>query len=102
MRTGRLHLWGSIIGGVTLLGACTGPPDEVTNNSPKPVTQCRLSHASFTTFDPNLGGCLQGQNPNGIDCNIYDAKEHVYVSGGPLAAGLPAGDYFFAVLVPGF
>ena len=56
--------------------------------------------AGFTTFDTSLLGCLD--SPNGIDCNNYAAKEDVFMNGGPNAAGLSDGGYFFAVLVPGF
>jgi hypothetical protein len=64
--------------------------------------KCGVSHATYTTFNPAVGGCGQGNNPNGVNCNIYDRKDHVYISGGPgKKSGLPAGTYFFAVLVPG-
>jgi hypothetical protein len=58
-----------------------------------------VSGAAFTTFDATLGGCLD--SPNGINCNHYTAKDKVYMSGGPTAAGLSNGTYFFAVLTPG-
>src|SRR3954447_26407699 len=63
--------------------------------------KCGVSHAVYTTFNPAVGGCGQGNHPNGVNCNIYDEKDHVYISGGPDRASLPAGTYFFAVLVPG-
>jgi hypothetical protein len=55
--------------------------------------------AAYTTFDATAGGCLDGSN--GVDCNNYTGKDKVYMSGGPTAAGLSDGNYFFAVLVPG-
>ena len=58
-----------------------------------------VNGAGFTTFDATLGGCLD--SPNGIDCNHYTGKDKVYMSGGPSAAGLSPGAYFFAVLTPG-
>jgi hypothetical protein len=65
------------------------------------------SGAAFTTFnvDPTsdsgvTGGCLDNQT--GINCNHYEKKRQVFMSGGPIAAGLEDGDYYFAVLVPGF
>jgi hypothetical protein len=61
-----------------------------------------VAGAGFTTFDKDKGGCVQGQHPNGIDCNNYASKGDVYMSGGPSAAGLSNGTYYFAVLVPGF
>jgi hypothetical protein len=59
--------------------------------------------AAYTTaIDDGSGGpagCLNGQ---GIDCNIYSSKDDVYVNGGPTGGnGLPAGTYYFSVLVPG-
>ena len=42
--------------------------------------------------------CLNGQ---GVNCNIYLDKRDVWLSGLPVSASLGAGDYFFAVLVPG-
>jgi hypothetical protein len=64
--------------------------------------------SSFTTFDPsnpdpNLGGCLDGQHPNGVDCNNYFAKPDVYTNGGPATGGgaLSDGCYYFTVLAPG-
>src|SRR5688572_1995296 len=61
-----------------------------------------VSGAGYTTFDEALGGCLNGANPNGVNCNAYDRKEHVYMSGGPSGGnGLTDGSYYFAVLTPG-
>jgi hypothetical protein len=58
-------------------------------------------NAGYTTFDATAGGCLDG--PNGVDCNNYSAKDKVYMNGGPASgAGLDDGQYYFAVLVPGF
>jgi hypothetical protein len=59
------------------------------------------SPAGFTTVDETVdgGGHCQNGNPN-VNCNIYDAKEHVWMNGGPIGAALPAGAYFFAVLDP--
>jgi len=65
-----------------------------------------MQKAAFTTVDPNVdapppGGqlCLNG-NP-GVNCNIYTDKQFVWMNGGPVAAGLGDGTYFFAVLEPG-
>jgi len=58
-----------------------------------------VAGAAFTTF-VDASQCLD--SPNGVDCNNYASKDGVYMSGGPSAAGLSDGDYFFAVLVPGF
>jgi hypothetical protein len=49
---------------------------------------------------PDTGQCLHG-NPS-INCNDYDLKTSVYLSGGPASGpGLPDGEYFFAILDPG-
>ncbi|HLX33943.1 MAG TPA: hypothetical protein VKR30_01725 [Candidatus Limnocylindrales bacterium] len=42
--------------------------------------------------------CLNG---NGVNCNIYNDKRDVWLSGLPVSASLGAGTYFFAVLSPG-
>jgi hypothetical protein len=86
-------VWACVVGAVA---ACA-------SNAPSPPgTQGTVASelAAFTTFDTQQGGCLDG--PNGVNCNNYVAKEDVYASGGPAAAGLDDGNYFFAVLVPGF
>src|SRR5215468_5098185 len=57
--------------------------------------------AAFTTF-VDAAQCLDGNNPNGIDCNNYASKDGVYMSGGPTSAGLSDGCYYFSVLVPGY
>jgi hypothetical protein len=58
-----------------------------------------VAGAGFTTFDETVQGC--NDSPNGINCNNYDDKGSVYMSGGPSAAGLSDGSYYFAVLEPG-
>jgi cysteine-rich repeat protein len=63
------------------------------------ATEALLSGAAFTSFvDPK--GCLHG-NGNGINCNQYRSKEDVYVNGGPVAARMTDGLYYFTVLTPG-
>lgn len=58
---------------------------------------------SFTTFNAHVDGAGKDVCKNSaINCNIYGAKEYVWLNGGPTANGLgPDGQYFFAVLVPG-
>jgi hypothetical protein len=62
-----------------------------------------VSGAAFTTFNAHVDGAGKDVCKNSaIDCNIYGAKEYVWLNGGPTANGLgPDGQYFFAVLVPG-
>ena len=62
-----------------------------------------VSGAAFTTFNAHVDGAGKDVCKNSaINCNIYGAKEYVWLNGGPTANGLgPDGQYFFAVLVPG-
>ncbi|MGH3091989.1 MAG: hypothetical protein ACRDOG_06645 [Gaiellaceae bacterium] len=62
-----------------------------------------VSGAGYTTVNTAVDGNNHCKNGNpGVNCNIYDAKEHVWLNGGPAANGLgPDGQYFFAVLAPG-
>ncbi len=47
------------------------------------------------------GTCLNG--PGDVNCNIYTAKQHVWLNAGPAATstGFGDGEYFFVVLEPG-
>jgi hypothetical protein len=67
------------------------------------MTASAVSGAAFTTFNAHVDGAGKDICKNSaINCNIYGAKEYVWLNGGPTANGLgPDGDYFFAVLVPG-
>jgi hypothetical protein len=67
------------------------------------LTVSAVSGASFTTFNAHVDGAGKDICKNSaINCNIYGAKEYVWLNGGPTANGLgPDGDYFFAVLEPG-
>jgi hypothetical protein len=62
-----------------------------------------VSGAGYTTVNTAVDGNNHCKNGNpGVNCNIYDGKEFVWLNGGPAANGLgPDGRYFFAVLVPG-
>src|SRR5947207_13344092 len=63
------------------------------------TTSGAVSGAGFTTV--NGGNHCKNGNP-GVNCNIYDAKDAVWLNGGPANNGLsPDGQYFFAVLAPG-
>jgi hypothetical protein len=59
--------------------------------------------AAFTTYNPAVDGESKDVCKNSIiNCNIYGAKEYVWLNGGPDANHLkPDGYYFFTVLVPG-
>ena len=62
-----------------------------------------VSGAGYTTVNTATDGTGHCKNGNpGVNCNIYDGKQYVWLNGGPAAGGLgPDGSYFFAVLVPG-
>ena len=93
-----MRTWIGRIGSLSLiaLGGCGGMASQpAAGNHQTPI----VSGAGFTTFDATQGGCKD--SPNGIDCNNYVSKADVYMSGGPNAAGLSDGWYFFAVLDPG-
>ena len=56
-------------------------------------------YSSVNEAVDGTGHCKNGQ-PN-VNCNIYDGKQYVWMNGGPAAANLGDGNYFFAVLEPG-
>lgn len=59
-------------------------------------------NAVYTSTDATQGGCLNASPTNDKNCNIYESKGDVYLSGGPTnGPGLGEGDYFFAILAPG-
>ena len=93
--------------------ACSDTPPtapERAASAPTPrFAASGVSGATFTTNNPaidGLGTCNNG-NPAATDptinCNIYDQKAYVWLTGGPTSGGsaLEDGIYFFAVLVPG-
>ena len=66
-----------------------------------PVALATPAGAVYTTFDDTQGGCLDSSN--GVNCNHYESKADVYMSGGPTRGGfnLSDGEYFFAIVTPG-
>ncbi|GAA2490556.1 hypothetical protein GCM10009858_30750 [Terrabacter carboxydivorans] len=75
--------------------AIAGAPSALAG--PTPTT-----HAISTTTNPDVDGTGHCKNGNeAVNCNIYDGKEFVWLTGLPANAGLDSGSYFFAVLVPG-
>ena len=61
-----------------------------------------VSGAAFTSVNEaadGTGNCKNG-NPN-VNCNQYTGKKFVWLNGGPAAAGLESGTYFWVVLQPG-
>jgi hypothetical protein len=68
-----------------------------------PAAALAVSGAGYTTVNTAVDGSNHCKNGNpGVNCNIYDGKQYVWLNGGPAAGGLgPDGQYFFAVLEPG-
>lgn len=65
-------------------------------------TALAATGAVNTTYDTTVDGtghCLHGSI---INCNAYDGKQYVWLSGSPIAAALGPGTYFFAVGDPGY
>jgi hypothetical protein len=63
-----------------------------------------VAGAGYTTTNSNYDGagtCFNG--PGVVNCNIYQAKENVWINGGPTngTSALSDGTYFFVVGVPG-
>src|SRR5687768_994854 len=70
----------SVMTAASLVGCTSEEPTAApTAQKHQPI----VAGAGYTTFDATLGGCLNGANPNGINCNAYSAKDKVYMSGGP-------------------
>ena len=66
-----------------------------------PMSALGASAAGFTSTNTNVDGTGHCKNGNeDVNCNIYDGKAFVWLNGGPVAASLGDGDYFFAVLAP--
>jgi hypothetical protein len=87
---GGLGAFGAVFAVVALVGAGAA-------FAAKPVTG-----AAFTTTNTSVDGTEHCQNGNeDVNCNIYDGKQYVWMNGGPVAADLGDGSYFFAVLEPG-
>jgi hypothetical protein len=107
--------------GAAALAACTpdnptAPPATALGSAPSTRPSFALSGgvsgANFTTTNPNWDRpkagttpklCLHGQDlqTGTNNCNIYGAKPYLWLNGGPMAAGLESGTYFWAVLAPG-
>jgi hypothetical protein len=107
--------------GAAALAACTpdnptAPPAAALGSAPSTRPSFALSGgvsgANFTTTNPNWDRpkagttpklCLHGQDlqTGTNNCNIYGAKPYLWLNGGPMAAGLESGTYFWAVLAPG-
>jgi len=96
-----------MLGAAALVVACSDAPTSASRSTATPTVRLSggVSGASFTTTNVAVDGPGHCRNGSGltdaINCNIYDGKIYVWIEGGPLAASLEDGTYFFAVLVPG-
>jgi hypothetical protein len=102
MRTTNISLkrWGLVLNYFQVSIICLVAIGIVTLVVP---TVSAVGGAAFTTFNPAVDGATKEVCKNSIiNCNIYGAKEYVWLNGGPSANHLkPDGLYFFAVLEPG-
>jgi hypothetical protein len=57
---------GNVGGNPGMPGATPGTAPPSGNAGGK----CGVSHATYTTFNPAVGGCGQGNNPNGVNFKI--------------------------------
>ena len=77
-------------------------PAVAIGTAPSASATVPTTHAISTTTNPDVDGTGHCQNGNeAVNCNIYDSKNAVWLTGLPSHAGLDSGSYFFAVLVPG-
>jgi hypothetical protein len=105
-----------------LLAACSADspitaPGANPGAAPRFSGSSAVTGAAFTTTNPEMDRqwdgkgappttpvlCRNGQDPQTgtNNCNIYSSKKYVWLNGGPVAAGLESGTYFWAVLAPG-
>jgi len=96
MRRGYVTLAGAMT--LLIAAACSDRTITDPGRGLSPHGARHISAAGFTTIN-GTGDCLNG--PGIVNCNIYDSKDAVWMNGGPVAAGLADGDYFFAVVSPG-
>jgi hypothetical protein len=94
---------------LTLLAACDGRPTAPNGNAGVSrvagAANGEVTNAVYTITNSAVDGtghCLNGPE-DGQNCNLYDAKEHVWLGGEGVVSSnhLPNGTYFFAVLQPG-
>jgi hypothetical protein len=74
---------------IALAGAISSTTNPAVDNPTGTLTLCLN------------GGSGANAPPGAVNCNIYTAKQYVWLSGLPDSANLDPGTYFFAVLDPG-
>jgi hypothetical protein len=78
-----------IIVPIALAGAISSTTNPAVDNPTGTTTLCQN------------GGAGANNPPGAVNCNIYTAKQYVWLSGLPDSADLGPGTYYFAVLDPG-
>jgi hypothetical protein len=77
-------------------------PSPMRPNARPLLSSTPTTGAAFTTTNTAVDGTGHCKNGNeDVNCNIYDGKSFVWLTGGPGSSGLADGDYVFAVLAPG-
>jgi hypothetical protein len=97
----RSRRWVARISAAALL---IGTTTAVTVGAVSPASADPVTGAVSTSVNTNVDGPIEDLCQNGNannNCNIYNDKQYVWLSGLPDAAGVNDGTYFFAVLVPG-
>lgn len=99
----RMRIFGaSILGALLVLTIVAGAALKFMQPSAAHAAGPHVSGAAFTTVNENVDGTGHCANGNAsTNCNIYDGKQYVWLTGGPATAALSDGTYFFAVLDPG-
>ncbi|MGH9278109.1 MAG: hypothetical protein ACRD12_08385 [Acidimicrobiales bacterium] len=85
------------LGAAAIAVLATAPVASASASASPPTTG-----AAFTSVNEAVDGTGHCKNGNpSTNCNIYDGKQWVWMSGGPATAYAGDGSYFFAVLEPG-
>jgi hypothetical protein len=97
----RSRRWVARISAAALLVGTTTAVSfsAVSTASADPVTGAVSTSVNTEADGPIEDLCQNGNADN--NCNIYNDKQYVWLSGLPDATGVNDGTYFFAVLVPG-
>ena len=103
-RTRRMTLAAVLV--AALLFALLGPASPAhAGTASYTSTNSAVDAAIADPLDPAYvdpaGLCLNGPDPDPVNCNLYGDAEYVWLNAGPTGAALAAGEYFFAVLAPG-
>jgi hypothetical protein len=104
-----MNRYAAVLLAAATLFACSREAVPTAPNHPKVLADVSpVTGAAFTTIntavdavDPiTIADLCKNGNPD-VNCNIYGSKDYVWLNGGPSAAYVGDGQYFFAVLQPG-